>query len=897
MDTCERLKHHLLKHGRESVQHQFEAHLDDCDHCHLLLQSWDRIPGLLDILPEHQPDPALVQRTLEAIEAKETNSSSNNYPTPRMATSLASIVVVLAVMGLSRDMLDNEYPSLMIPATKEEYEVTSRIGYEEFKQYAEPRDLQREMNGSDVGKNGRNAPGETGAHTTDMDNGFVITDRPEEAGALNLRRDREPEDENRIVVVTKRESLRKNSLSKSDNLVAESDLLNDSEPPQQSATPETAAETAKLAGALQKNKGSADKKTASNTTFGNQSGSRNSGEQNSKERGKQNREHFVSDNFMANPVTESESVEEDSQYFYADEISRSRDERDRAQIPHDPDTGFSQYIIGGQSSLVSESNLKSREIANTRLTTGPGNQLIDGFDFQSYFQAIEQLKFQPAEGYWANNYIPGDPNIRLLKTRLSNWDRSGLGYELLLDQHVRPVSQPFDAPADNALALSLMSDANAVDGATRMRIQVGIRGIEHRRGQRPAMNMGVVIDLPAEVDDSTRIAARALLDAVLASKQAGDRFSLVINGPGGLVVPADEFRFGPLQLARRAIIGNGAPDTGKDRDLATAIRKVSTLVRQGDDPGQPLGSSSILLISADTLEDADTLTGQIHEQAKDGITLSVIPLGNQPQASRVEQLVLAGLGNRRILQSPDQARQLIETELHTSSRAVARAARLSIHLASGVHLIGVVGSERLDAKKSRRVREIENSMDHRLSANLGIAADRGEDENGIQIVIPSIFAGDDVTVLLDVLVEKPGDIATVSLRYKDLVYLQNGSLRGQLSLPSGPLLRGPAEHSVLKNLLARHFSSAVGRAADALGRQQPAEAAIVLRALREQITALRNRITEFNKDPDLLRDEQILESYITLLTSPGAGTWQPELADSLRYAAWAKTHRPPAEWK
>jgi hypothetical protein len=111
------------------------------------------------------------------------------------------------------------------------------------------------------------------------------------------------------------------------------------------------------------------------------------------------------------------------------------------------------------------------------------------------------------------------------------------------------------------------------------------------------------------------------------------------------------------------------------------------------------------------------------------------------------------------------------------------------------------------------------------------------------------------------------------------------------------LLRGPAEHSVLKNLLARHFSSAVGRAADALGRQQPAEAAIVLRALREQITALRNRITEFNKDPDLLRDEQILESYITLLTSPGAGTWQPELADSLRYAAWAKTHRPPAEWK
>jgi hypothetical protein len=439
-----------------------------------------------------------------------------------------------------------------------------------------------------------------------------------------------------------------------------------------------------------------------------------------------------------------------------------------------------------------------------------------------------------------------------------------------------------------------MSDANAVEGATRMRLQVGSRGIEHRRGQRPAMNMGVVIDLPPDADDASRIGARALLEAVLASKQPGDRFSLVISGSSGLVVPPEDFRFGPLQLARQAIIDGGQSPSDGQRDLSGAIHTATDLVRQTDDPSLPLGSSSILLISADSLNDIERLSAQVHRQARDGITLSVVPLGSRTDSHEVEQLVLAGLGSRRILQAPDQARQLVEAELHSSSRAVARAARLSVRLAEGVRLIDILGSTRLDTERSQRVRDIENSMDRRLSANLGIRADRGEDEDGTQIVIPSIFSGDDVTVLLDVLVDRPGDIASVSLRYKDLVYQRNGKLSGQLSLPAGPLQRGPAENAVVRSVLAHHFSAAAGHAADALGRNQGADALAILSNMRSQIVSLRQANPAFQNDPDLLRDEQILNSYITVLGS--SGTHQPELADSLRYAAWAKAHRPPAEW-
>ena len=449
-----------------------------------------------------------------------------------------------------------------------------------------------------------------------------------------------------------------------------------------------------------------------------------------------------------------------------------------------------------------------------------------------------------------------------------------------------------------------------------MRLQIGIRGIEHRRGQRPAMNVGVVVDLPADASDEVRIATRALLDAMLQSKQAGDRFSLVMTGQQGdvqngwarsLIVPAKDFRFGSLQLAMQLIMGQESAPTNDRRDLSKlnlyeAMERAGAMVKQTDDPSRPLGSSSVLLISAREMPDIDALAALAHERAREGITLSVIPLGSQPKNSSVEKLVLAGLGNRRYLVAPGRARQLIEEELHASSRAVARAARLSIRLAPGVRLIDVVGSERLDTKRAQRVREIENSMDRRLSANLGIQADRGEDEGGIQIVIPSIYSGDSVTVLLDIVAEQPGAIAEVSLRYKDLVFLRNGSLRGHLDLPKGEFSagepsRGPAQLAVLKNLLSHHFVEAVERAAAALGQQQPAVAEAILRTMHATITQARQALPAWAKDEDLIHDQQVLDRYIAALASPRAGAHQSFLADSLRYAAWAKTHRPLEEWK
>ena len=784
MNYCEHLKYLLVDGGQAAVEQARQddkalaAHLQDCPGCQELLQAWSRVPGLLDQLPEHEPAEELLQTVREA--AAPGNRTGSGLKTALrhriLAPSLASAAVLLAAIGLSRELLIHESPAVQItPARQNEAgdlvkgpaSVTTPApsnGEDQFFDYR--------SDGNVVF--GQRHAGQAG------EEGWVGRKRQE---VDRLDRDAE--------------------LRLEDSIVS----LNEPNEP-------------------------------------------------------------------ANREYEEKARDRRSRV--------AKKEAPRTEIPES--SQFEVAAIGGAMALP-------------------------GFDFLGHYQQTDQLQFQPASGYWANIYVPGDPEIRLLSARLAQWDRSWLENNAALERDVAPVQQPFDAPADNALALNLMADVNAISTSTastgentltRMRLQVGIRGIEHRRGQRPAMNVGLVVDLPADAPDDVRIATRALLDAMLQSKQAGDRFSLVM-ARSGLVVEAQDFRFGSLQLAKQHIAGqhiemHGNNDRKSALELYSALERAGNMVLQSDDPSRPLGSSSIILISANSLTGVEQMAELAHERAKEGVTLSVFPLGGQPQNESVEQLVLAGLGNRRFLEAPGQARQLIEEELHASSRAVARAARLSIRLAPGVQLIDVIGSERLGAKRAQRVRDIENSMDLRLSKNLGIQADRGDDEDGIQVVIPSIFSGDSVTVLVDIATDRPGAIADVSLRYKDLVFLRNGSLQGHLELPGGKSERGPAELAVLKNLMSRHFVEAVEQAAEALGREQASEAMAVLSAMRTTIEQARRELPAWANDPDLIRDLQVLDRYLAALASPGAGAHQSFLADSLRYAAWAKTHRPLAEY-
>ena len=507
----------------------------------------------------------------------------------------------------------------------------------------------------------------------------------------------------------------------------------------------------------------------------------------------------------------------------------------------------------------------------------------------------EGVAFQPATGYWANTYLPGDPALRLLRARLLAWDRSPLqaqaGFPLRLHDDAIPPSQPFDPPHSAGLAVYLHADRAALDKPSRMLVQVGLQGAPRSGASRPPVSLGLVLDLRGDVPADTAAGMRALAMAFSEAREVGDRFSLIVAGRStGVAVGPDKFRHGPLAVALDTLLTSDAPAGAEAQTLSDAVAAALLEASHRDDPDAALGSSAVVVATGQSLGDsAEALADLAHQGAVAGIPLSVVALGPGAPLAEMDRLALAGQGSRRVLASRAEAPRLADEELSADSNVVARAVRLRIRLAAGVRLVGVVGSRRLDEAQAQRVREAERSIDLRLSRNLGIESDRGEDEDGIQLVIPAFRAGDAHVILLDVVAPGPGAVADVSVRYKDLAFLRNGVARASLSLPAGGPGAGPLERNVLKNLLAWRLSETLGRASAALEEGDPAGAKALVdeaRALRGGLLACGPGLTG---DAEIVRDVAMLDEYSRVLAAGAA--IRPHLAgiaDSLRYAGRLK---------
>lgn len=486
-------------------------------------------------------------------------------------------------------------------------------------------------------------------------------------------------------------------------------------------------------------------------------------------------------------------------------------------------------------------------------------------------ERIDGLRFRDKRGYWANTYLPGDPKARFLAMRLAK-----AGHPMTPHAIARPIAQPFDAPHRGALALTLHADHRGIAGPERVLVQVGIQATKSHGRRRPPMNVGVVLD----ATPSEHASARALVDALLASMALGDRFRLIVPGQGEVVSP-ESFRHGPLAVALTEL----GESSG---DVEAAVRLAMERVHAGDDPTMPLGTSLVLVLTTRDLgRELDALGQLAHQSAVGGVPVSVVGISTDVQRDALERLALAGQGRRYFLERPADAADVVDRELAASSRAVARALRLRIKLAAGVKLIDVVGSHPLNERQAQRVREAEKSIDLRLSRNLGIEADRGEDEDGIQMVIPSFYAGDAHTILLDVVVTRPGAIAEVTARYKDLAELRNTVAKVSLALPRSTSLPGPLETNVVKNYLAFRLSEVLERAADELERGDRTGAIATLQAGRRLLTGM-----PFARDTEISRDVAMLQQYESALTSSTEPAFVAYLADSLRLASASKQRLP-----
>jgi hypothetical protein len=512
----------------------------------------------------------------------------------------------------------------------------------------------------------------------------------------------------------------------------------------------------------------------------------------------------------------------------------------------------------------------------------------------------EGLTFVEPAGYWANTYVPGDPVLRDLQRRLGGTPEapgvSAAAPEtaLALAERARTYDQPFDLPGDSAIAVYLSSDRAAAQGETRALVQVGIQGSRRETGRRPAMNLSVVLDLSDGADPGDRASIDALLGALSEAHEVGDRFSLVVAGqPGGALIAPGRFGYGEVLVAREALWGEGEAASGAPLALDEAFGVAAELVAASDDPDAVLGSSLVLLVTPGTLDDEAEALGRLaHRAAVAGVPTSVVGVGDGVSLAELDGVALAGQGTRRLLRSEDDAARVASEELAAASRIVARAVRLRIRLAPGVRLVDVLGSYRLDAGSAERVREAENAIDQRLARSLGIEADRGEDEDGIQIVIPAFYAEDTHVILLDVVTEGAGPLAEVSVRYKDLVHLRNGVARASLDLERGERAPGPLQRNVLKNLLAFELSRALADAGTLLWSGDGAAAAARLDGFVGVVQGLRAEVPGFDADPEILADLELLSGYLAAIEGAGGTVAPTTIADSLLYASRRKLITP-----
>lgn len=492
-------------------------------------------------------------------------------------------------------------------------------------------------------------------------------------------------------------------------------------------------------------------------------------------------------------------------------------------------------------------------------------------------ERAEGLAFVPASGHWATTYVPGDPAVRALRSRLHGTPA------LALAERADQGDLALDPPSSGALALSVSADRAAVAGRSRVLLSVGLRGAAVRAGRRPTLEAQVVIDARAGLDAEAQARVRALLTALSRRRQGSDRVGVIVAGPhGGELLPLGSLRFGELTVALRRLAGESdAPPMS----LEEAVRAAVASVGQLDDASSPLGSALVLVVSPSLDEaDARAIEPAVHAGALAGVTTTALATSDAASLAALDRVAIAGQGRRRVLGSIDGADALVQSEVEAVSRVVARAVRLRVRLAPGVSLVDVIGSRRLDALETQRVREAERAVDRELARRLGITSDRDDDEDGVQIVVPAFYAGDQHAVLLDLVVPGPGPVADVSLRWKDLVRVGNGSASERLTLASGSRPRGPRERQVLGQLVAHELATALREAAASLDRGDAEGARARLDAARALTDGMRAHVRSDRTGEDL----GLVAAYQAALGAP-----TPSLADSLRYASRRRLHGEP----
>jgi predicted anti-sigma-YlaC factor YlaD len=474
--------------------------------------------------------------------------------------------------------------------------------------------------------------------------------------------------------------------------------------------------------------------------------------------------------------------------------------------------------------------------------------------------AINKTHYLDPNGYWENTYTPGSPLLATMMESLPlNTLSPSVRTQVLQAARSLSVVHSDAPPSHGAVALTATTDHVAVSSPTRTLLQITINGAERAKGTRPPLSLAVVIPRSMHISAEQRPFIEQMLRELEAQRRVDDR--IFVFGDFEPLRP-ESFRFGPLSLLVKTFAspsGNtssGVTDTPREKHPAALFSEAAAAVL--DDEPTTLRERAVFTLMHDGMNGFRLGSSDIDTLVLAGGVASFVTFQDDQS---ILKLAARGQGSYRLVTPKTSPREVITHELRSLGTVVARALRLNIRLNPHAKLIEVIGSKKLSEHESRRDKEVEAAIDQRIARSMGIEADRGGDDPGIQILIPRFLAQGQHTITLDLMVEGPGPVADISLRSKDLVLLKNHTSQVAVSLPSHTSDKSMYREEVRHNALAQRIAAVI-RDTRASITQGSSSAAI--QQFRERTASI------FAQDPHITDALALAAALETLSTQPSS---------------------------
>ena len=502
-----------------------------------------------------------------------------------------------------------------------------------------------------------------------------------------------------------------------------------------------------------------------------------------------------------------------------------------------------------------------------------GGQADGDAAFFASLDSTRPTSFLPRVCYFENTYLGG--NAAYLQ-RLRRLDAE-FPQERRPYVHAHLAPQPLDAPPSAGIALSASLSHRWLKTQGRIFMQIGLRGSNRYGWRRPPLDIVLVLDHAAL---TSKAAATRLVTAVFRKRlDHRDRLGVVTVGPRPrTLAPLAPQRAHRLTLDR-LLESQTAPTGLRDAALGEAMRHAGALLKAGSEQQSRIpGTQTVVVLTGPRAHAVSVgAAAAAHDLTEQGMVTSVIEiLAPGAESSGAWWSVVAnGHGNYHHA-SADKIAPAVHAELDTLSRVVARLLRLNIRLGRNAHAIRVLGSRVLTRHEVREVKAREVATDRNLSRSLGVKADRGDDDDGIQTVIPYFYGGDEHVILVELWIDKPEAVADITLRYKDMVKLGNATARTSVRLHNTPSPETLQHLAVRRNVRGFHLADTLKQMA--VGVRSGAHGSIEL--ARNQA-----RVLKIGNAP---ADTQMLGAFEVLMNDP-RWTHQPQprglLADALELAS------------